>query len=167
MTVRTAEISMAIFLALASIALMVKSADNNIGWIKGAGPGAGAWPFWMAGGMLATSIWTAVRWLRKTTPESTNEEPFMGRNTVKIIGITVAALFFLLLATHFISMYLAVMLFLLFYIRVIGRHGWLLTACMVIGAPVVMFCFFEWALSIPLPKGYVEPLFYPLYELMY
>jgi len=44
MTVRTAEILVAIILALCSIGLMVKSAELNIGWIEGRGPGSGAWP---------------------------------------------------------------------------------------------------------------------------
>jgi hypothetical protein len=30
--------------------------------------------------------------------------------------------------------------------------------------PVVTFFFFEIALHITLPKGYTEPLFYPLYD---
>ena len=34
-----------------------------------------------------------------------------------------------------------------------------------IATPVVTFFFFEVALTITLPKGYLEPLFYPLYDL--
>ena len=37
MTVRTAEFVMAIVLSLCSIALMIKSAELNIGWIEGRG----------------------------------------------------------------------------------------------------------------------------------
>lgn len=167
MTVRTAEILMAIFLTAASVALMVKSADNNIGWISGSGPGAGAWPFWMAGGMLLCSIWTAIRWLRKTTPESTNEEMFMGRGTVKIIGITLAALILFLAGTHIIGMFITGAIFMFFYVRILGRHSWPVSIALTVAVPVFMFCFFEWALKVPLPKGYSEPLFYPLYGLIY
>lgn len=167
MTVRTAEISMAIFLAICSILLMIKSADNDIGWVTGTGPGAGFWPFWMSAGMFATSVWTALRWVRKITPESTNEEPFMSRSTTKIIGTTVAALFLLILGSQIIGMYFSVAIFLVFYVRILGRHNWLTTILFTIGAVVFMFCFFEWAMTIPLPKGISEPLFYPLYNLIY
>jgi hypothetical protein len=36
-----------------------------------------------------------------------------------------------------------------------------------IGVPVFIFCMFEWALTIPLPKAISEPLFYPIYDLIY
>jgi hypothetical protein len=32
---------------------------------------------------------------------------------------------------------------------------------------VVTFLFFEVALKITLPKGYTEPLFYPIFDLLY
>jgi putative tricarboxylic transport membrane protein len=64
MTVRTAELLMAIALSLLSLAFMVKSAELNIGWVPGRGPGAGAWPFWLSVGMLAASLATVFRWFR-------------------------------------------------------------------------------------------------------
>ena len=73
MTVRTAEILAAVLLALCSIGLMVKSAELNIGWIEGRGPGSGAWPFWLSTGMLLCCIWTMVRWFKKVTPESVSD----------------------------------------------------------------------------------------------
>ena len=69
MTVRTAELLMAILTVVISIALMVKSADNIIGWVEGRGPGAGAWPFWLAVIMLLASLATLVRWFLRATPE--------------------------------------------------------------------------------------------------
>ena len=33
--------------------------------------------------------------------------------------------------------------------------------------PVVTFLFFEIALTIELPKGFTEPLFYPIFDLFY
>ena len=167
MTVRQAEMAMAIILALCSIALMVKSADLNIGWIEGRGPGSGAWPFWLSSGMLLCCLWTMVRWFRRITPESRNTELYMTRDTVVIVGTSAGAILFLLGATHFIGIYASLVLFLLFYIRYVGRHKWLLTITLTIGIPVFIFCLFEWALKIPLPKSITEPLFYPIYDLMY
>jgi putative tricarboxylic transport membrane protein len=34
-----------------------------------------------------------------------------------------------------------------------------------ISTPIITFFFFEIALRIVLPKGYTEPLFYPLYDI--
>lgn len=167
MTVRTAELVMAIFLALCSIGLMLKSADLNIGWIEERGPGSGAWPFWLSTGMLLCCLWTLIRWFRRITPESRNTDLYMTRETVAIVGTSAGAIFFLLAATHFVGIYVSLVFFLLFYLKFIGRHKWGLTIILTIGIPVFIFCLFEWALKIPLPKSITEPWFYPIYDLMY
>lgn len=168
MTVRTVELLTAIALALASIAIMAKSADGlSIGWIKGAGPGAGAWPFWLSCGMLLTSLATIFRWFRKATPQSRSHEPFMSRDAVRVIGTTVVALVLLLLMTPLIGIYFALMAFLFFFFRILGGHGWLVSIILTLATPTVVFLFFEWALVMPLPKGYAEPMFYPIYDLIY
>ena len=167
MTVRTAELVMAIFMALCSIGLMVKSAELNIGWVPERGPGAGAWPFWLSAGMLLCCLITLYRWIRRITPESRNLNLYMTHETVVVVGTSAGAILFLLSATHFIGLYMSLMFFLLFYLRVIGRHTWKLTATLTISIPVFIFCLFEWALKIPLPKAITEPWFYPIYDLMY
>ena len=167
MTVRQAELVMAIFMALCSIGLMIKSAELNTGWIEGRGPGPGAWPFWLATGMLLCCLATIYRWIRRITPESRNNELYMTRDTVMIVGVSAGAILFLLIATFFIGLYASLFLFLLFYLKFVGRHTWGLTITLTIAIPVFIFCLFEWALKIPLPKEITEPLFYPIYDLMY
>ena len=117
--------------------------------------------------MLLCCLWTIVRWIRRITPESRNENPYMSRDTVRIVGISAGAILFLLSATHFIGLYLSLVFFLLFYIKFVGRHSWIVTVCLTVGVPVFIFCLFEWALKIPLPKAVTEEWFYPIYDLMY
>lgn len=167
MTVRTAELLIAILLALCSIGLMVKSAELRIDWVPERGPGSGAWPFWLSTGMLLACLATIVRWFRKVTPESTNLDLFMTRETVLLVGISAGSIVFLLVVTHLLGIYVALFLFLLFYLKFVGRHSWLVTVTMMILVPIFIFCLFEWALKIPLPKSISEPLFYPIYDLMY
>lgn len=167
MTVRTAELLMALFLALFSISLMVKSAELNIGWVRGLGPGAGAWPFWLSAGMLLCSLWTVLRWFRGSTAEARSTEVFISFQGMKVVTPALLALLGLLIGTHIIGIFFSISLFMLFFVRVLGRHSWVTTVGLMIGTPVVLFMFFEWALKVPLPKGYSEPLFYPIYDLMY
>jgi putative tricarboxylic transport membrane protein len=68
---------------------------------------------------------------------------------------------------HVVGMYVSVPLFLLFYMRVLGRHGWLLCGAWALISPVAIFLLFEVALSITLPKGLTEPAFYPIFDLIY
>ena len=167
MTVRTAEVVFAVVLAVCSVALMFKSAELRIGWVPERGPGSGAWPFWLSAGMLLACIATIIRWFRKVTPESRNLDPYMTRETTILVGISAGSIVFLLVVTHLLGIYVALFLFLLFYLKFVGRHSWLVTVAMMILVPVFIFGLFEWALKIPLPKSITEPLFYPIYDLMY
>lgn len=168
MTVRTAELVAGVVLALVSIGLMYKSTDGlSIWWVAGQGPGSGAWPFWLSVIMLLSCIAILVRWFRRATPQSRSEEIFMDAGAVRMIGVTVVALALLLLGTYYIGIYISLLAFLLFYLRVIGGHSWTTTIALMLAIPVVVFVFFEYLLIIPLPKGISEPLFYPIYDLMY
>ena len=91
----------------------------------------------------------------------------MTHETVVVVGISAGAILFLLVMTHLAGMYVALLLFVLFYLKFVGRHSWKLTIILTIGIPVFVFCLFEWALKIPLPKAWTEPMFYPIYDLMY
>ena len=110
---------------------------------------------------------TLVRWFLRATPESRSNEPYITRENAIVVGISVAAILLLLLATHFVGLYASLFLFLLFYLRFIGRHSWPVSGILTVAIPVFIFCLFEWALKIPLPKEITEPLFYPIYDLMY
>ncbi len=91
----------------------------------------------------------------------------MSRETVTIVGISAGAILGLLLLTHVVGLYAALFLFLMFYLKFVGRHKWGVTLALTFGIPVFIFCLFEWALKIPLPKAITEEWFYPIYDLMY
>jgi len=167
MSVRTAELLMAILLAAASVALMIKSTELRIGWVPDRGPGGGAWPFWLSAGMLLCCLSIIWRWFRGATPESRNTAAFISRGTLTIVGTALVALVLLLIGTHYIGIYVSLIVFMLFFLKIMGGHSWTLTLSLSLATPVFIFCLFEWALTIPLPKGISEPLFYPIYDLMY
>ena len=167
MSVRTAELLMAILLSVISIALMVKSLELNIGWVPERGPGSGAWPFWLSAGMLLCCFATIWRWFKGLTPESRSDEVYISRPTLMLVGTTIVALTLLLIGTTTIGIYFSLMAFIFFYIKIMGSHSWLMSMSFTILTPIVIFCLFEWALTISLPKGMSEPLFYPIYDLMY
>jgi len=159
---------MAIATILVSLGLMWSATDGlQIGWVPEKGPGSGFWPFWLSIGLLGSSLWTLVRWFLKQTAESVNEEPYLPREAVYVVGVSVGAILGLLIMTHLVGIYIGLFVFMLFYTKFVGRHGWPLSLSLTIGTPVFIFCLFEWALTIPLPKSISEPLFYPIYDLMY
>ncbi len=162
---RRAELIMAIVMGLSSIGLMWKSAELPIGWIPEEGPGGGAFPFWLSAGMLVCCVWVLLRWFTRVSAPSRSEDPYMDRRALVLFAIAAGSLTAMIALIHVIGVYGAVPLFLIFYVRFVGKHSWPLTGTLATLTPVATFFFFEIALRITLPKGMTEPLFYPLYDM--
>lgn len=155
MTVRSAELLMALTTLAIALGLMVKIYLDGlvIGWIDGRGPGSGMWPFWLSCGMAFAAIATIVRWFQRATPESRSDAPYIAHETMGLVIISAIALFVFLVLITFIGTYLALMCFMFFYIRIMGRHSWSMTLTMVLGTPIFCYLLFEVALTKYLPKG--------------
>ncbi len=162
---RVAELVMACVMAVFSLYLMWKSTELPIGWLPGEGPGGGAFPFWLSLGMLVCCLWVILRWIARASPPSRSTEPYMTRPTVESFLLVAGALTVMIGLIHVIGVYGAVPLFLIFYIRFLGRHSWTIAGSLAVCTPVAAFFFFEIALKKTLPKGFTEPLFYPLYDI--
>jgi len=162
---RRAEIVTAGILAVISIYLMWKSTELDIGYIRGDGPGGGAWPFWLGAVMLISTGFIAFNWVRRTSPPSHSSAPFLddyGKKMLLLVGGGVAGFIALI---HVIGVYGAMLVFLVYYVRFLGRHGWTATIAIAVLGPVTTFFFFDVLMRIVLPKGYLEPLFIPLYHI--
>ncbi|MDE0059835.1 MAG: tripartite tricarboxylate transporter TctB family protein, partial [Defluviicoccus sp.] len=110
--------------------------------------------------------WIVLRWARRQSPPSRSEEPYMDRTALRVFAIGAGSLLVMIGLIHVVGVYVVIPLYLIFYMRGIGHHAWSVTAPLAIAMPVATFLFFEIALKITLPKGYTEPAFYPLYELL-
>ncbi|MCH7692652.1 MAG: tripartite tricarboxylate transporter TctB family protein [Proteobacteria bacterium] len=164
---RMAELVMAVVMAVFSLYLMWKSAELPIGWIPGEGPGGGAWPFWLATGMLLCCIATVYRWARRLTPESRSEDVYMDSRAFKLFLLNAGALAAMIGLFHIVGAYGAIPAFLIFYLRFMGGHSWRLTGTFAVVTPVITFLFFEIALQKTLPKGFTDPWFEPIFDFFY
>ena len=166
---RYAEIVVAGVLALFSIYLMVKSTELPIGFVRGQGPGGGLWPFWLSAVMLVCCGFIALNWWRKTSPPSRSEEPFLDGYGWRMVGLVGGGLVGFVALIDIISMYGAIAVFLLYYLRFLGRHSWALSLGMALATPILFFFFFEGAMRITMPSGmsFTEPVFDFLYDIIY
>lgn len=164
---RVAELVMAIVMAVFSLYLMWKSTELSIGWIPGEGPGGGAWPFWLSAGMLVCCIVILVRWARRIGPVAQSTDVYMDGSAARLFLIIAGALAVTIGLFHIIGAYGAIPLFLIFYLRFLGRHSWRLTGLFAVLTPVATFLFFEIALQKTLPKGFTDPLFEPIFAIFY
>ena len=133
---RMAELVMGIVMGVFSLYLMWKSAELPIGWIPGEGPGGGAWPFWLATGMLLCCIAIVYRWAKRLTPESRSEDVYMDRRTLKMFLLNGGALAAMIGLFHIVGAYGAIPLFLIFYLRYMGGHSWRLTGAFALITPI-------------------------------
>ena len=173
---RIAEIVTAVLLGILSIYLMWKSGDPpswdpdilrfaNIGFIEGEGPGSGFWPFWLSAIMLGTCIWTGINWYHRKTPASQSDEPFLDGHGKRMMLVVGGGLFGFLALIHVVGFYGAIPIFMIYYMKYLGSHSWSLTLAVSGTLTVICFFFFDIAMRIVLPKGYLEPLFIPLYDM--
>ncbi|HMB49004.1 MAG TPA: tripartite tricarboxylate transporter TctB family protein [Afifellaceae bacterium] len=166
---RRAEIITAGVLALFSIYLMWESTELEIGYIPGEGPGGGAWPFWLAGVMLICTIVIAYNGYRQTSPPSQSTDPLLDRYGRKMLLLVGGGIVGFVALVNIISMYGAMFVFLIYYLRFLGRHTWLLTMTVATSIPIVFFFFFEGLMRVTMPKGmkFTEPLFNFLNTIIY
>jgi putative tricarboxylic transport membrane protein len=166
---RYGEILTAGVLALFSIYLMVKSAELPIGFIRGQGPGGGAWPFWLSGIMLICCAMIALNWWRRTSPPSQSDEPFLDGHGWRTIGLVGGGLIAFIALIEIISMYGAIAVFLFYYLWFLGRHSLRLSLILSLITPLVFFFFFEGMMRITMPTGmsFTDPVFDFLYDIIY
>lgn len=164
---RVAELTVAALLMALSGYFMFHATVLPIGWQEGAGPGGGAFPFWLSLIMLLAAGGIFLRHFAEALADRGSRRPFITRAALRDVLIVVLSLLAAIALIHVVGAYAAIPLFLLFYLRVMGNCGWRLTATLTLVTPVVVFLFFEVALKILLPKGITEPLFIPLYALLF
>jgi len=166
-TVRRAEITVAVVLALCSVALMIKSAQNRITWSAEENMGAGFLPFYLSLGMFICTIITITKFFLKKSPQSTNNDPFIDAEAFNFVFVTLISLVVLVFAIGYIGIYFSLIFFLAFYLRYFSEKSISFILIFSLTTPILTFLFFEWLLKIPLPQGISEPLFYPVYDVMY
>ena len=166
-TVRRAEITVAVVLALCSIALMTKSAQNRITWSAEENMGAGFLPFYLSLGMLICTVLTIVKFILKKSPQSKDTSAFIDPEAFKFVSVTLISLIVLVFTIGYLGIYFSLIFFLAFYLRYFSEKSISFISIFSITTPILTFLFFEWLLKIPLPQGISEPLFYPVYDFMY
>ena len=157
----TADRVIAAALMALSAYFMWHASALPIGWngMTG-GPGGGAFPFWLSAIMFVTAGGILIRSYRGN---SNHEGTFFDPEMLRSVALVTLALIIVVALMPWVGAYVAIPLFLFWYLKVFGKHGWVLTMVLTMGTPVFLFFFFEVTLKILLPKGITEPLFIPLY----
>lgn len=166
---RRGEFITAGVLATLSIYMMWKSTELDIFYIRGEGPGGGAWPFWLSAIMLICTVMIAINAARRTSPPSQSTEPVLDAEGRKILLQVFGGIIGFVALIGIISMYGAMLVFLFYYLWFLGRHTLRLSLLISVLTPAIFFFFFEAMMRVTLPKGmwFMEPLFNWLNTIIY
>jgi hypothetical protein len=147
---RTADLVTAALLMLLGGVVLYDAVRLGIGWGTD-GPRSGFFPFWLALVMVSTCLAILVQGARRPSPRpfTTREQ---ARPVLKVLG-PAAAMVLLMQVT---GLYVAAALYIGFYMRWIGHHGWLGVVAVSVGVPVATFVIFETWFLVPMPKGPLE-----------
>ena len=147
---RAADLATASILILLGGVVVFDSLRIGIGWGTD-GPRAGFFPFWLGGILIFASVTIGVQAWRRTT-----DRPFVTRSQLgPVLKVLWPATLMVVLITP-LGLYVAAALYLGFYMRWVGRHGWLAVVLCAIGVPLVTFAVFELWFLVPMPKGPLE-----------
>ena len=147
---RTVDLATASILMLLGGVVVFDSLRIGIGWGTD-GPRAGFFPFWLGAILILASVAIGVQAWRRAT-----DKPLVTRAQLgPVLKVLWPATLMVVLITP-LGLYVAAALYLGFYMRWVGRHGWLAVVLCSIGVPLVTFVVFELWFLVPMPKGPLE-----------
>ncbi len=147
---RAADIATASILMLLGVVVLVEAIRLGFRWGPD-GPQSGFFPFWLAVVVIAHSAAILVKAVRKRSGE-----PFATREQLRSVLTVAWPAAAMVLLTQFIGLYVAAVLYLASYMRLVGRHSWVTTIGLSLAIPLLTFLLFEKWFLVPLPKGPLE-----------
>jgi putative tricarboxylic transport membrane protein len=147
---RAADLTTVLLLTGGALLVVWDSLRLGIGWGTD-GPQSGFFPFWLAVlliascGVIAGQAWRRAR-----------DKPFVTREQIRPVLTTLLPSVGFVALVQWIGLYVATALFLGFYMRWIGRYGWVPVILLGVLFPVLTFMVFEKWFLVPMPKGPLE-----------
>ncbi|WP_315739812.1 MULTISPECIES: tripartite tricarboxylate transporter TctB family protein [unclassified Bradyrhizobium] len=147
---KAVELGVTLAIALFGIIVILGSVKAGINW-GAEGPRAGFFPFYVGLFIIAASAMN----VRNTLREADGSVFAEWRQLRQVMSVVVPTAIYVG-ALPFTGLYVASMIFIAWFMRWLGKYGWLTVAAVAIGMPVVTYLIFERWFMVPLPKGPVE-----------
>jgi len=150
LTVRTAEIAVAIALGVGALIVSWSNYQLGAGW-NAYGPDAGYFPFRLSIIVFLASCVVLYHGLR-----SNDRTPFLEAGQARLVAVILGPLIVYVFAIGYLGIYVASAIFIAAFMRFLGKFAWWksvgLAACLMIA----FFYIFEIQFMVPLPKGPLE-----------
>ncbi len=149
---RKANLWLALFLMLIGFIVMFDAVRLGFRYDPTSGPGAGYLPFYLALGIIICAGIILIQGFRKLKKEGPGGRVIPEGGLKPILWVLLPSTAMVILVT-FVGVHLAAALYLAFYMRAVGKIGWLKVAIVSILVPVSMYVVFDRLFLIPLPGG--------------
>lgn len=151
---RKANLGVAIFLFLIGVIVMFDAVRLGWHYDPSSGPGPGFLPFYLALGVLICTGINIVKQIRQLSKEGiVGDKRLIQEGGLKPILWVLIPSTVMVVLVSIIGLHIAASVFLIFYMREVGKIGWLECALVGILFPVSMYIVFDRLFLIPLPDG--------------
>ena len=148
---RKADIVVAAGLMAIGLLVLGDSARVGFGWGK-SGPEAGFFPFYMGLGIVISTFFILLKAIKIYRKEGTGKPLIPKGGLPQILWVLLPAVGAVLL-TELLGLHLATVLYLAFYMGVVGKIHWGKVALLSILVPLIVYIVFDKIFLIPLPEG--------------
>jgi len=154
---RKANLYLAIFLFLIGAIVMFDAVRLGFRWDPGFGPGAGYLPFYLALGTLICQGIVIFKQIKQLQTEGAGTKPLIEEGGLKPILWVLIPSTLMVVLTSVIGLHFAAFVFIFFYMRVVGKIGWLECVLVSVLIPLSLYITFDRLFLIPLPDGMIGP----------
>ena len=148
---RKADIIVALGLMVVGFLALGDSVRVGFGWGM-SGPEAGFFPFYMGLGIVISTFFILLKAVKVLKKEGTGKPLVPEGGTSQILWVLLPAIGVILL-TELLGLHLATVLYLAFYMGVVGRIHWGKVVLLSVLVPLVVYVLFDKVFLIPLPEG--------------
>jgi hypothetical protein len=148
---RKADIIVALGLMVVGLLALGDAVRLGFGWGM-SGPESGFFPFYMGLGIIICTSFIVLRAIKIYRKEGTGKPLVPEGGTTQILWVLIPAVGVVLL-TELLGLHLATVLYLAFYMGVVGRIHWSKVILLSLLVPFAIYVLFDKIFLIPLPEG--------------
>ena len=148
---RKAEILIALLLMALGVITVLDSVRLGFGWGM-SGPESGFFPFYLGAGIIVCSVLTLFKVFREYKKDGVGE-PLMPQGALTPILWVLIPATAMIVISEFVGLHIAAALYLAFYMRAVGRMGWVPTILVSLLVPISLYIAFDKLFLVPLPQG--------------
>ncbi|RPJ09503.1 MAG: tripartite tricarboxylate transporter TctB family protein [Deltaproteobacteria bacterium] len=148
---RKADIGVALGLMVIGLLVVGDSVRLGFGWGM-SGPEAGFFPFYMGLGVVICTFFIVLKAIRVFRKEGAGKRLVPTGGLTQILWVLAPAVGMVLLS-ELLGLHLATVLYLAFYMGVVGKEKWGKAVLIGVLVPLVIYIVFDKMFLIPLPEG--------------